>query len=207
MTIVSGYQAEQIAEAVNSAPLPVDLVENRLFDGTNNMFSLALGLPCTGESLIFGNADVVYDESLFMAFVKTAPLDSIPVHVRAYLDESMKVEVAHDQRIVRIAKDVTKERALGISLDMYKLSQITVTKLREIILTQYLARGRLHEWAEVALNDVLSVARFTPWDIQGRPWIEVDTPEDLEEARRLVATREGVSEGTIPVQQRDAGLK
>jgi choline kinase len=194
ITVVAGYRSNQIAQAIHvSKYAGVTMVENRLYDRTNNMFSLALALHGSDEAVIFGNADVVYDDTVVDGFVKEAPLDSIAVDVGSYLEESMKVIQDRSRRISRIAKDVPKDEGLGNSLDVYKLSGTSAQLLRQLMLEDYFNKGRLSEWSERALNDLLQRVPFVPWDASRGRWIEVDTPEDLRIARDLV--RSTVSDG------------
>lgn len=192
VTVVAGYRAAEVSRVTRQHWPHVEVVENRLYDRTNNMFSLALALGPQSGDLIFGNADVVYADEVFADFVTSAPTNSIAVEVGSYLDESMKVELHQETgRIVRIAKDVPRSLALGNSADIYKLSAPTVAALRALIFSEYLEAGRLNEWSERVLNALFSKHEFQPWRIAAKSWVEVDTHEDLRQARELVGSGDG----------------
>lgn len=97
----------------------------------------------------------------------------------------MKV-VEENGKLVRIAKTITLEEALGSSIDVYKFSvdggNLFFNKCDEYINQ----RKELKMWSEVALNDILPESNFKACPLVGR-WFEIDNHEDLAAARELFA--------------------
>ena len=95
----------------------------------------------------------------------------------------MKV-IEKNGRLTQISKLITKEEALGSSIDVYKFDRTGgtafFTKCREYIEE----RGEFKKWSEVALNDILSEVEFKACPLDGR-WFEIDNLDDLAAAERL----------------------
>ena len=81
-------------------------------------------------------------------------------------------------RIVAISKQISKEDALGTSIDVYKFDskggQAFFNKTKEYIED----KKELKLWSEVALNDILNDVEFVACPLKGR-WVEIDNHDDL----------------------------
>ena len=97
----------------------------------------------------------------------------------------MKV-VERDGKLVEISKQITPERALGCSIDVYKFSarggKAFFDKCRDYIEDA----KELKKWSEVALNDILPSESFKACPLVGR-WFEIDNHDDLRQATELFA--------------------
>ena len=86
--------------------------------------------------------------------------------------------------IFTISKTVSKEKALGSSIDVYKFNSLGATaffdKCKEYIET----KKELKKWSEVALCDILSDVEFKACPLVGR-WFEIDNHDDLANAEKL----------------------
>lgn len=83
-----------------------------------------------------------------------------------------------------ISKAISLQDALGVSIDLYKLSgsagDAFFSKCREYIYE----KQELSLWTEVAINDILASHSFVALPVSGK-WYEIDTLEDLAEAEKL----------------------
>jgi len=183
--IVSGYKSD-ILESVLKGSYPfVNIVLNANYGETNNMYSAYLTRDVLyGNEFILMNGDVFFDESVISELLKPMYLNSIVVEKGVYNDESMKVRVDNTNRIVEISKKIPEILAYGVSIDVYKFSAEASKSFFERIREIVEVHGKLNEWTEVALNEILSKVKFEPCPLKGR-WVEIDNYEDLKFAEEI----------------------
>ncbi len=178
ITIVTGYKAEVIKEVVSSKYPNIKIIESEDYANTNNMYSayLAKDLLVNSDFLLM-NADVYYDASIITELLNSKYKNAIVTDIGSYNEESMKV-IEKNSRIVAISKQISKEDALGNSIDVYKFDskggQAFFNKAKEYIED----KKELKLWSEVALNDILDDVEFVACPLKGR-WVEIDNHDDL----------------------------
>lgn len=186
ITVVSGYKAEVLEERVHQHYPAVHILNNSAYADTNNMYSAYMAADKMKHSdFLMMNADVFFDESVVTALLKNPDPNAIVVEVGRYLEESMKVVVA-DERIVEISKAISEDQAHGTSIDVYKFSADGGAAFFARCADYIESKKQLKLWSEVALNDALADANFKVCPLDGR-WFEIDTLEDLQEAKRIFA--------------------
>lgn len=193
--IVTGYKHEMIAEFLNKKYPKVKEIYSPDYLKTNNMYSLYLGLNEIYKSgfndldyLFINNADCLYDEQLMHEFVHSNLDSAIAVEIGTYIEESMKVVKRQDNSLVNISKTIAPEEALGVSVDLYKYSKHTLTRLFEIVKNYIEVKKDLKQWTEVAFPDLFKTEKVYPFDIKHKKWVEVDNNEDLLLADKLFST-------------------
>ena len=184
ITIVVGYKAEMIKAAVTAQYPNVHFICNEEYLSTNNMYSAWLSRESIkGEDFLMMNADVFFDASVIAALLRCPIDNAIVTDIGRYMEESMKV-VEKDGRLIQISKSISKENALGVSIDVYKFSaaggNAFFAKCEEYILKN----NERNMWTEVAINDIFADVNFGVCPLDGR-WIEIDNLDDLDEAKRL----------------------
>lgn len=186
ITIVSGYKADILEKEVHSLYPEIKIIESVNYATTNNMYSAYLAREAVGGSeFLMMNADVFYDESIIAALLADTSENAIVTDIGTYIEESMKV-VEENGRLVRIAKTIMPEDALGASIDVYKFS-VNGGKVFFAKCVEYIeAKKELKMWSEVALNDILDKVEFKACPLKGR-WLEIDNHEDLAAAEKLFA--------------------
>ena len=184
ITIVSGYKAEKLKEKVLAKYPSMKIIESVDYATTNNMYSAYLGIKSMGigETLMM-NADVFFDSSVIKALLASEHKNAIVVDIGRYNEESMKV-IEKNHRIVEIAKTITKEDALGSSIDVYKFDSVGLKAFFDVCVDYIENRKELKKWSEVALNDALQTVEFKACPLVGR-WFEIDNHEDLRAAEEL----------------------
>ncbi len=183
ITVISGYKAEVLEEAVHKFYPNIKIIRSVDYATTNNMYSAYLGKEeLYGEEFLMMNADVFYDASIIDALLKCPSPNAIVVDIGTYIEESMKV-VQENNRLTEIAKTITPEKALGASIDVYKFSSDGGKAFFDKC-SEYIDRGDLKKWSEVALNDILHDVVFNACPLVGR-WLEIDNHDDLAAAEKL----------------------
>lgn len=188
ITIVSGYKADVLEKAVHDAHPDVRIVESTDYAVTNNMYSAYLGIKNMFpdgiiEPFYMMNADVFFDPSVITALERDLRDNLIVVDLGRYIEESMKV-VEENGRLVSISKQITPEKALGCSIDVYKFGADGGKAFFDRCVEYIEGRQELKKWSEVALNDALADAVFQACPLQGR-WLEIDNHDDLAAAEAL----------------------
>ena len=112
--------------------------------------------------------------------------NAIVVDVGRYNEESMKV-IEKNERITAISKQISKEDALGCSIDVYKFGSEAAKAFFEKCREYIEEKKEFKKWSEVALNDILNSVEFKACPLDGR-WFEIDNHEDLEAAEKLFST-------------------
>jgi len=186
--IAGGYRTDMMDAYLKNNFPGVVLIENKVYDTTNNMFSLHYALKEMGidenEGIIINNGDCIYDSHIISGIISDSRHDTVAVHRDEYLAESMKVAVT-DGIIRTISKEIPESEAFGVSIDLYRLSHVSAIKLLEIMENYVVAQNQKNLWTEVALQDLFNICDFAPFDIQNRDWIEIDNFNDLLLADRM----------------------
>lgn len=186
ITVVSGYKAEILERTIHSKYPQIHIIRSVNYDKTNNMYSayIARKINENGKcGFLMMNADVFYDSSVLTALLNHPAENAIVTDVGRYLEESMKV-VEKNGRLTEISKTISKEDALGSSIDVYKFSpkggEAFFKKCEDYIIN----KCEVKKWSEVALNDILPKVKFEACPLNGR-WFEIDNHEDLKTAENL----------------------
>ncbi len=186
ITVISGYKAEVLEAQVKAAFPCVKIIESVDYATTNNMYSAYIAKDAmNGEGFLMMNADVFFDASVIASLLACESSNAIVVDIGTYMEESMKV-VEENGRLMRIAKTITPEEALGASIDVYKFSAEGAAAFFAKCADYIEIRGEKKMWSEVALNDILPEIVFHACPLNGR-WFEIDNHDDLHAAEALFA--------------------
>ncbi len=186
ITVISGYKADVLEAQVKANFPEVNIIESVDYATTNNMYSAYIAKDAmNGEGFLMMNADVFFDASVITALLACESENAIVVDIGTYMEESMKV-VEENGRLMRIAKTITPEEALGASIDVYKFSAAGAAAFFAKCADYIDVRGEKKMWSEVALNDILPEVVFHACPLKGR-WFEIDNHEDLRAAEALFA--------------------
>ncbi len=184
ITVVVGYKSEIIIDAINKNYKDIKIINNNIYDKTNNMYSAYLALESMlGQKFLLMNADVFYDSDIIKELLKEEYQDSIVIEKGIYNDENMKVSCINN-RIIDISKAIPEDSAYGVSIDVYKFSENGSRTLYDKIKEYIEVREDLNQWTEVALNEILNTVEFLPCPLKGR-WIEIDNHDDLIKAESI----------------------
>jgi HAD superfamily hydrolase (TIGR01450 family) len=194
--IVLGYKSSMVKDTLShfEPNYFIKIVENKDYENTNNLYSLYLTFEYLRkeisshkyEKIVLMNGDVVFDRSILTDMLYIGG-NRIAVDVGNYNEESMKVVVDNIKGIKCISKEIPKTEAFGVSIDLYQFDVNTWNNFESIVSTMIEKENLKNAWTEHALQRLFieSRSKFIPLDVKGRYWFEVDTIEDLKEAKRL----------------------
>lgn len=182
--IVVGYKSKFIKNLVQRKYANINLLENKEYQDTNNMYSLQIALNHIkldpNESVIINNGDCIYDQEIVKEIVQDKESNLIACDKGAHNLESMKIKVENEE-VMDISKNIEESDAFGVSIDLYKFNYTAILKLKGII-ENYLLENKNDLWTEIAIKDLLSEVAVKPLDIKGKNWVEIDNLDDLREA-------------------------
>lgn len=184
ITIVVGYCAEVIIQHIKELYPFVKIIVNEQYEKTNNMYSAYLAKEeIINSDFLLMNADVFFDSTVIEELLKDIYKNAIVTEQGIYNDENMKIKTANN-RIIGISKNIAKEEAFGVSIDIYKFTKAASVYFFKNV-TDYIEKKKIvDQWTEVAINDVLKEEEFFPCPLIGR-WMEIDNYSDLLKAESI----------------------
>lgn len=185
ISVLTGHEHEKLNNFLNQSYPDVRHVYNPDYKITNNMYSLSLFLNRRKEEndLIIINADCVYETEIVNKCIKFEG-SCIMADSSLYQEESMKIGI-EEGKVIKISKKIAKDKNVFTSIDLYKFEPQEANVLHEIV-NQYISSADLNQWTEVAINELVDKNdQVYSNDISGLKWFEIDTMEDLENARKL----------------------
>ena len=179
--LVVGYAADLVRESVGQA---AEYVLNPRYEATNSLASFVLAKDWMNGPLILMNSDVLFDPEVLDDLLKAGE-DSLAYDSSSGgALEHMKVAV-RGGKVVDLSKELPKEQAAGENVGILYLSEGTA---RAVIAKgeELLTAGRSKAFLAEAVKAVLSDRPLKAVDVKGLSWTEIDTPSDLDHARKEI---------------------
>ena len=187
--VVTGYRAEQIRDFLTQRypDFTIRFLHNADYEHNNNIYSLWMsGQVARGQEFLLMDSDILCDPET-VAVVARQETSALAVNRHELGEEEMKVVVDADMHITEISKTCRPENALGESVGIEKMladySEALFRELDQMIVHE----GLIDIFYERAFErlipkgytfKVIDTTRFFSY--------ELDTPEDFEQASRLL---------------------
>jgi L-glutamine-phosphate cytidylyltransferase len=180
ITVVTGHGHELVRAAVGDR---ADIVRNVRYAETNSLYSFWLArLRVRGDVLVL-NCDVLFPRRVLRELLRRG--SAVAFDSRSGDSaEHMKVSVDNG-RLVEMSKGLEEDETDGENLGLLHLRGEVAQAAFEAA-DALLRSGRERDWLGSAINVVARRHRIACVDVAGSPWVEIDFPEDLEEAREEV---------------------
>jgi len=187
--VVTGYFREMIeakfAEVGSRYSFTTKFVYNERFAETNNIYSLWTARDSArGSEFLVMHADVLFHADILINCCKQDG-DIVLVADKHLHEETMKLVVA-DGRVASVGKHVRFAEASGTFLGIAKFSTQGGEALFDE-LDRVIDAGETNAYFTLALMGLIAngVDIGVSWT-DGRAWIEVDFPEELEQAEKVL---------------------
>lgn len=192
--LVTGYMKELVEKHVNEKRYQgISFVYNERYAGTNTAYSLNLALKEMDADFIIINGDVLFDKTILEDLIQHPTKNCIAVDADILLDQEEIKVIAQNGHVEKISKELDPRRSLGEAIGLYKISRVLIPDLIRLY-DGLEVRGELHHFFEKGFDkickdgggeDRLFGISFT----HRRPWVEIDTIEDFDYARREIFPR------------------
>lgn len=197
--IVIGYEGAKLKSYItkNYPSWRIEFVENKVFDKTNNIYSLwlARGFMAEDETLLL-ESDLIYEDAILEAAVNT-PLKDVALvsKYETWMDGTM-VRIDEDNNIVNFIP----KKAFKYSDTDYYYKTVNIYKFsREFIVSHYLPFLEAYikvlgenEYYEQVLRVITLIDNtgIKALPVTGMHWYEIDDVQDLRIAETIFATPE-----------------
>jgi choline kinase len=197
--IVLGYKAETVRRFVkNHFPfLRIRFIMNPQYESTNNAFSLLMAREFfTSEvrnnaplqELLLLDSDIIFSPELLPSLFKHGSPNRIAVRVQGEHDEEeIRVKVDRDGNIVVIGKTIPLGEAFGESIGIEVFSPADAQVLFETVERRVRGGSGRTEFYEAAFQEMIdNGVQVHAVDASHYPAVEIDTPEDVEVAEKVI---------------------
>jgi choline kinase len=185
--LVVGYLADVIKNKIGNvfADMGIEYVHNDIYESTNSMYSLFLGLHGINNGVWVVEGDVVFSQEILSLslnksiswFVDSVKKDQDGSYIR--VDDSgraIALEILSDESTEREfflkSVGILHLQPEGVNC-IYKWLQAGVDANQLNVYYDCILARHLHEiWVETV-------------DIRGKPWFEIDTVEDWQQAKEM----------------------
>jgi choline kinase len=198
IVVVVGCQADRVRASCGPR---VQYVENVRFSETNSLYSLWTARALLDEGFVVLNCDVLFHPSLLDDLLVTHLDAALLIDYRKagdppYGDEEMKVSV-RSGLVVDMSKAMDPADADGENVGIVKFGPKSAPHLIGI-LDRLIADGALRDWAPKAFREFAQDRPLHAIATDGRPWIEIDFPEDYRRAvREILPAIDGIRPTTV----------
>ncbi len=198
IVIVTGYRADMIERLAGP---DLTYIHNPFYETSNSLVSLWLARQQLEREFVYLHADIVFDSRILGDLIADPRDICLAIERKSCVEEDMKVRLRGD-RVLEIGKSLDSAVADGEFTGLARFSRRggdLLCQALDVIVRQ----GDLMLWFESAVQ--LLIDGGCPvhcLETDGRPWIEIDFPGDLEVARRSVYPRLAARDSslaTLPV--------
>ncbi len=183
VAIVIGYCADQIQETVG---IRAEYINNPRWSSTNSLHSFFLARDWVKGPVVILNSDVLFHPEILNR-VMSVEGDAIAYDSSSgNAPEHMKIRVV-DGQVIDMSKEMEANLTSGENVGILCFTEESVKLLTEKA-GAILDSGRESEWLGVAVRELARERKIHAVDIAGLPWIEIDSAQDLQTARRKVWT-------------------
>lgn len=190
--VVTGYKNDVLMEHLRRSdnPLARSAVEvfNPRFASWGNFYSLLVAEEAVGGgAFIKVDSDVLLDDRLLARVLEAPGPMCLAIDCRDDLgDEEMKVVVDDGGRMLELSKRVDPARAIGEYVGVERIDAEATAAVFDALRT-LIDLGETDEYYERAYELMMQAGKPIRYaDVSGCRWTEIDTPDDLAAAERLV---------------------
>jgi choline kinase len=137
------------------------------------------------EPFILINGDLYCDPAIFRKMLSSNEDNVVPFDSTFFDEEELKIKIEDGRASKIMPKKTGKGECEGSTIGAFKIgaraSGVLFKELADLINN----KSEKRQWFEYALNNIFKKSKFSPLDIAGYKWVEIDTIEDLEKARSL----------------------
>ena len=189
LVVVTGYRANMIRDFLTATypSLAIHFIDNPDYAHNNNIFSLWLTRPYTdGRDFLLMDSDILCDPAILPEVIG-AEGSALALNRHELGEEEMKIVADAHGRIIEISKTCSPADAAGESVGIEKMTADYSTALFRELQQMIEDEGLIDIFYERAFERLIPQGHtFRIVDTTSFFSIELDTPEDFENAQRLI---------------------
>lgn len=202
--IVTGYCSESLVKhAVEAAGNDIDVtfIHNGNYNTTNNIYSLYLAADyMEKDDTILFESDLIFDASIVNDMVNSTDPDIVAVSkFERWMDGT--VTTFDDDRNVTAFIDKSNFKWDNCeqyykTVNIYKLSREFFSEWYMPFLEAYIKTCGNNAYYEMVLKVITNICtrKLKVFDVTGRKWYEIDTPQDLQTAQTIFKKQDCLKE-------------
>ena len=198
--LVVGHLGKLLSDeyGINYGDMNIYYVENRLYDRTNNIYSLWLARQHLNSQVLLLEGDLVFDPEMLQRLTQTPepnvaiverfrpPMDGTVILTKGLRANGLWVS----RMVLKVQQGDDFDFASALkTVNIYKLSQEVLQDHIVPELDSYIVQKRSDQYYEAVFADLISrdSMRLAVLNAAPNRWAEVDTLEDLQAAEELFA--------------------
>ena len=191
--LVIGYLGEMIKEAIgqNVGKMKINYVENKIFDKTNNSYSLWLSVKDLDEPLLILEGDVFFEDNLLEEFMQD-PREDLTI-VEKYNPDLDGTFVDIDSNNLVLSWTHKKNRPKNFKIEnkyktvnIHKVSSKFLIRWLKPTLKKLVDETGGKEPIETMFKDIIEKGgKINTFHTKGMKWFEIDDIKDLKKAKEI----------------------
>jgi choline kinase len=183
-----GYGAEKIEHFLATHPivgLEVHTRYNPFFATTNTLVTCWLAIPEMTQDFILLNGDTLFEVEVLRRLLASpdAPITLTIDRKTEYDEDDMKVTLNGGRQLKAVGKTLAGPKIDGESIGLTMFRGKGVEAFRAALGAAIRDPVALHKWYHNVINTMASSLAVEVVSIKGLWWTEIDTPQDLVQAR------------------------
>jgi|TARA_B100001079_G_scaffold268161_1_gene278030 choline kinase len=195
VTVAVGFGAEHVEQFLKTQSIipRVRTAYNPFFGIADNLVTCWVARTEMDKDFLLVNGDTVFEAQVLDCVLNAParPVMMVTDHKPTYDADDMKVIVS-GERLVRVGKNISPERADGESIGMLLFREDGPVLFQQAIERAIRTPQALKQWYLSVIDDMAQSGLVWTCSIQGLQWAEIDCAEDLEQAETTVQCLEPV---------------
>jgi choline kinase len=192
--VVIGFGAERVEAWLAANPVPglaCETLINPFYRSSDNLISCWLARGAMSDDFLLLNGDTIFEDGVLARVLDSpsAPITLAIDHKQTYDADDMKVSIDSQGRLLAIDKWLAHPVIGGESIGLLSFRgsgpKIFTTALEEAVRRPEAMR----QWYLSVIHEIAQSAPVETASVRGLWWREIDSPQDLQNARSAFADR------------------
>ena len=180
--VVTGFKKDLVRDVLKNR---VNYVVNDIYDKSNSSYSLYLAREALDNGWLHMNCDLLFSPAILENILLPANQNSIVVDLDVKPEDDQEKVTIENGIIRKMSKTMPFQEAQGKTIGMARFSKDGAAAVLNHLET-VIQSGEKNRWFFSIIADVLHKVDFRAVPTKGNFWAEIDTPEDLVNARKLL---------------------
>ena len=184
--VVTGYNSNKIKEVLGNS---VEYIFNKNFENSNNLYSLWEARDFIEDEFICIYSDLLFHKKILEKCSASSKEVTLAVE-RNVRNETMRVKIENN-KIIQVNKNIDSKDTDGNFIGMAKFSKNAKNELFQII-KELIEKGNQEAYYTLAIENLIKRGKTVDFiETTGLPWMDIDTKEEIDQARKIFANEFG----------------